>query len=153
MSSQNAKYLESKIFTAPPHRLHLMLLEGAIRFGRQAEAAMRRDDHVEASAPLLRVIDIVGELLAGVRQQKSAINNKLTDLYWFLYRCVAEAKINADVVRLAEALKLLEYERQTWLSVCERMAAVGNSSGPSGGAPRNSRAGSAAPSSQISWDA
>ena len=120
MSTQQSQYLETKVLTAPPHRLQLMLIEGAIRFGRQAEELLRKGDAVAAATPLLRVIDIVGEMLAGVREQKSDINRKLTSLYWFLFRRVSEAKIHSDVDKLAEALNLLEYERQTWSTVCEK---------------------------------
>ena len=42
---QKSSYLESKVLTAPPHRLHLMLIEGAIRFGRQADEALQRGEH------------------------------------------------------------------------------------------------------------
>jgi len=117
-------YLESKVTTAPPHRLHLMLIDGALRFGRQAADAMASDDHAAADAALIRVIDIVGELLAGVRASQSEINDRLAKLYWFLFQRVSAAKINADPGKLAEALGLLEYERETWQLVCEK-AAVG----------------------------
>ena len=60
MAAQNAQYLESKVLTAPPYRLHLMLIEGAIRFGRQAAEALERGDQVAAATPLMRVVDIVG---------------------------------------------------------------------------------------------
>jgi flagellar protein FliS len=126
MSVQNSHYLESKVLTAPPHRLHLLLIEGALRFGRQAEESLRRGDAAAAAAPLLRVIDIVGELLAGVRQRQSDINQQLTELYWFLFRRVSEAKIHSEAGKLAEALRLLEYERQTWAAVCEKFAADTN---------------------------
>jgi flagellar protein FliS len=122
---QHSTYLESKVLTAPPQRLHLMLLEGALRFGRQAEEALQRGDQTGAAGPLLRVIDIVGELLAGVRQGKLDVNKKLADLYWFLFRRVTEAKIHADAAALAEALRLLEYERETWQLVCEKNSATG----------------------------
>jgi flagellar protein FliS len=121
--TQPNAYLESKIMTAPPHRLHLMLIEGAIRLGRQAAAAMAGGDQRAAGATLLRVIDIVGELLAGVRATRSEINDRLAQLYWYLFQRVSEAKINADPGKLAEALELLEYERQTWRLVCEKAAA------------------------------
>jgi flagellar protein FliS len=123
MSTQQSQYLESKVLTAPPHRLHLMLIESAIRFGRQAEQLLRKGETVTAATPLMRVIDIVGEMLAGVREQKSEINRNLTSLYWFLFRRVTEAKIYADAEKLAEALSLLEYERQTWSAVCEKFGA------------------------------
>ncbi|MEX0613506.1 MAG: flagellar export chaperone FliS [Pirellulales bacterium] len=122
MSAQHSQYLEAKILTAPPNRLHLMLIEGAIRYGRQAEEALRRGDESAAAAPLLRVIDILGELVAGVRERESELNKKLADLYWFLFRRVTQAKINADMTALAETMQLLEYERQTWQLVCEKFA-------------------------------
>jgi flagellar protein FliS len=116
----HSPYLESKVLTAPPHRLHLMLIEGAIRFGRQAEEALRRSDPTAAAASLLRVIDIVGEMLVAVREQKSELNTKLAELYWFVFRRVTEAKIYADTTALADALRVLEFERETWQLVCEK---------------------------------
>lgn len=118
---QHSTYLESKVLTAPPQRLQLMLIEGALRFGRQAEESLRSGNRVAASAALLRAIDIVGELLAVARSQKSDLNKKVSDLYWFIFRRVSEAKINADLMALGEALRLLEFERETWQIVCEQL--------------------------------
>jgi flagellar secretion chaperone FliS len=122
MAAQHSQYLESKVLTAPPHRLHLMLIEGAIRFGRQAEEAIGAGNAAAASAPLLRVLDIVGEMLAAVRDRKSELNTKLAELYWFIFRRVTEAKIQGDAVALTEVLSILEYERQTWQLVCEKFS-------------------------------
>jgi flagellar protein FliS len=124
MSVAQSPYLESKVLTAPPHRLHLMLIEGAIRFGRQADEALRRGDHVAAATPLLRILDIVGEMLAGVRGQNADVNKRLTDLYWFLFRLASEAKIHSDAERLAALMRLLEYERQTWQMLCDKFAGM-----------------------------
>jgi flagellar protein FliS len=120
---QHATYLESKVLTAPPQRLHLMLIEGAIRFGRQAEDALRRGERVAAATPLLRTIDIVGELLAAVRANKNDLSKQIADQYWFLLRRVSEAKINSDPNALAEALRLLDFERQTWQMLCDKLSA------------------------------
>jgi flagellar protein FliS len=128
-ATHNSQYLESKVLTAPPQRLHLMLIEGALRFGRQAEDALRRGEQYAASAALLRVLDIVGELLAGVRTKKTALNGKIADFYWFLFRRFSFAKIHGDAAALAEVLRLLEYERQTWQLVCDKLDA--ESSAPS----------------------
>lgn len=131
---QNSTYLESKVLTAPPHRLHLMLIEGAIRFGRQADEALRRSEPAGASGtsadgPLLRVLDIVGEMLVGVREKKTELNQKLADLYLYVFCKVSEAKINSDAAALAEAMQILEFERQTWQLVCEKFGST------AGGAP------------------
>jgi flagellar protein FliS len=103
-----------------------MLIESAIRFGRQADEALARGDAVAASSPLMRVVDMVGELLAGVREGATDINKNLASLYWFLFRRVSEAKIHSDAAKLAEAMRLLEFERQTWLAVCERLESGGS---------------------------
>jgi flagellar secretion chaperone FliS len=121
--TQNSKYLESKVLTAPPQRLQLMLIEGALRFGRQAEEELRRNNHVTAAMPLLRVLDIVGEMLAAVREKKTELNVKLADFYWFLFRRISLAKVNGDATMLSEVLRLLEYERQTWQMVCDKLDA------------------------------
>jgi len=120
---QHSTYLESKVLTASPQRLHLMLIEGAIRFGRQAEESLRKGESASAAAPLLRTIDIVVELLAAVRANKSDLNKQIADQYWFLLRRVSSAKINSDAAALAEALRLLDYERQTWQLLCDKLSA------------------------------
>jgi len=100
-----------------------MLIEGAIRFGRQAADALHRGDELAADGPLMRVIDIVGELLAGLRQQNTELNKRIAEVYWYLFRTVSAAKINADAAKLAAAIELLEYERQTWQIVCQKLRA------------------------------
>jgi flagellar protein FliS len=126
MAQHSSQYLESKVLTAPPHRLHLMLIEGAIRFGRQAEVELNANNQAAASGPLMRVLDIVGELLAGIRQTKSELNDKLAAVYWYIFRRASEATMNSDKEALAEVLKLLEFERETWQKVCEKFGSVSN---------------------------
>jgi flagellar secretion chaperone FliS len=123
MAAQNSQYLESKVLTAPPQRLHLMLIEGAIRFGRQAEQELRTGGQPAAGPTLLRMLDIVGELLVGVRQTKSDINEKLAAVYWFVFRRVSEATMNGDNTALADVMRILEFERETWQKVCEKLSA------------------------------
>jgi flagellar secretion chaperone FliS len=119
--AQGIQYLEAKIRTAPSYRLHLMLVEGALRFGRQAEGALRRGDLAAADGPLMRVIDIVCEILAAVRERKTDLNTQIAKFYLYLFRLVSEAKVNDDVDKLAEALRLLEFERETWQLVCQKL--------------------------------
>ncbi len=122
MVHRREKYLEAKALTAAPHQLHLMLIEGAVRFGRRAEEAMRRGDSVAATEPLVRMLDIVGEMLAGVRGNKSKLNQQIADFYVYLFRTVSEAKVNDDAAKLADVLRLLEFERETWQLACDKLA-------------------------------
>lgn len=122
MSQQNS-YLESKVLTASPQQLHLMLIEGAIRFGRHSRVQLEQGNIVAADEPLERMLDIVEELLVGVRGKKSEINIKLAELYLFVFRRLAETKLEGDVAKLNEALGVLEYERETWQMACEQAEA------------------------------
>ena len=124
-------YLEARVLTAPSHRLHLMLVEGAIRVGQQAEQFLARGDLAGASPSLTRMIDIVGEMLVGVRQSKSELNEKIADFYWFVIRKITESITTSDAEPLRDAIKLLEYERQTWQLVCDKLGGTA----PATGAP------------------
>jgi flagellar secretion chaperone FliS len=130
---QNAHYLESRVLTAPPQRLQLMLIEGAIRFGREARAAMDNGDATAAATPLMRMFDVLAEMLAGAREKKTPLNEQIAALYTYLFRLVADAKVNENVEKLGEALELLEFERQTWQLVCDK---IGNSADSSNAAPQ-----------------
>jgi flagellar secretion chaperone FliS len=153
LAMQQSTYLESKVMTASPHRLHLMLIEGAIRFGRQAEAALKNGDSVAAAASLLRVVDIVGEMLVGVREFQSDLNSTIARLYWFLFRRAAEAKIHSDAAALTEVLSLLEYERQTWQMLCEQSIAIDPAAPPPPLSPAFGKGRPSAARSSISFEA
>ncbi len=152
MSQQHSQYLESKVLTAPPQRLHLMLIEGAIRFARQAECELAAGNAPAASAPLTRVLDIVGELLVGVRQTKSELNDKLAAVYWFIFRRVSEALIESDPRALGDVLRLLEFERETWQKVCEQIGGAGAMT-QTPPAPKLSSITSCSPTASISFQA
>jgi flagellar protein FliS len=151
---KNSSYLESKVLTAPPYRLHLMLIDGAIRFGRQADEALRRGDELAAAAPLVRVLDIIGELLVGVRENKTDLTLKIAELYLFIFRRVSEAKINADAAALGEALRLLDFERQTWQLACEKLGGDSSATPPSSPHLRSfDSTGSRGSKTGVSWQA
>ncbi len=116
-------YLESKVKTASSAQLHLMLIEGAVRFARQAEQAMLRDEEAKANAALTKVIDVVAEMLAGVRHADTEINRRLEELYQYTFATAVSAYVNFDSGKLADVLRVLEFERETWRLACERVHA------------------------------
>ncbi len=118
--AQPSGYFESKVMTASPAQLHLMLIEGAIRFCTKASQELERQNEGHANEAMMRAIDIVGELLAGVRGRDDEINRKLSDLYLFLFHTLTSAYVNTDAVKLADVLRILEFERETWQLACER---------------------------------
>ncbi|MGL4512128.1 MAG: flagellar export chaperone FliS [Lacipirellulaceae bacterium] len=114
MTDQRRGYLESKVNTASQAELHLMLLEGALRFGRDAEKGLLRADEVAANPPLARTIDILGELIASVRHSDDEVNVKLGKLYEFVLVQVTKAYAQGDHKPMGDALVILEFQRDTW---------------------------------------
>ena len=125
-------YLESQVRTATPQRLRLMLIEGALRFARQAEAAWSEPLEAAPMESLRRCRAILAELYGTVRKDALDIASQVADLYFFLYRQVVVAQADEDRQALADVIRVLEEERTTWQLVCEQLpeAPVASGGGP-----------------------
>jgi flagellar protein FliS len=126
-----SKHLEAKIKTASSAQLHLMLIEGALRFTMKAQQDLEKNNEGHANEAIVRAIDIVGELLAGVKGGETEINAKLADLYLYLFHTLTSAYVNTDATKLADVVRVLEFERETWRLACERVHAPQSTAVPS----------------------
>ena len=116
------QYLESKVFTASQPQLHIMLLEGALQFGRQAQTTWAAGANFAEVDPLLeRMSNIVDELTHGMSTANESLSQQLEEQYAFIYRELAACRINVDQSRLEACLDLLAYQRETWKLACERL--------------------------------
>ncbi len=114
-----SQYLESKVLTASQPRLHLMLLDGALRFGQQAKQTWGNDEeYAETDQFLSRIMDIVEELTSSVSPGEGEITKQLEEQYAFLYRELAACRINSDRQKFDECMKLLESTEKpgSWLA-------------------------------------
>jgi flagellar secretion chaperone FliS len=116
----NSQYLESKVLTASQPRLHLMLLESALRQCRVAHEAGAKEFWGEFDASLEKAMDIVEELTRSVTGQKSEISKQLEEQYAFLFRELTHSRFSMDLDKLASCAKLLDFERETWKLVCDK---------------------------------
>ncbi len=116
----NTQYLASKVLTAAQPRLHLMLIEGALRHCRVAQQATSPGLGADFQAALNKAMEIVEELVNSVTGQSSEISRKLEEQYAFLFRELASCRLSLDFVKLATCVKLLDFERETWKLVCDR---------------------------------
>ena len=120
--SATSQYLESKVFTASQPQLQLMLLDGALRFGRQAKELWNaKSPFAEVDQQLARMADIVDELTYGAAQGTTEISKQLEEQYAFIYRDLTSSRINQDTEKLDGCLLLLQYQRETWRLVCDRL--------------------------------
>jgi flagellar protein FliS len=124
MSTQTANnpYLRTKILTASPEELRMMLLDGAVRFAERAKEGLQRKDFEQAYDGFSRVQGIVMELLNSLRPEHAPdLCEKLASLYTYIYMELVRSCTERNVERLSAALDLLRYERDTWALALERL--------------------------------
>jgi flagellar protein FliS len=103
------------VLTASPHRLHLLVVDGAIRFARQAQAALLDRKWEQLDRLLSRSRDCVSELIGGLRPEQSPeLAAQCKELFVFAYRNLVQSDLERDAGRIEAAVKVLERHRETW---------------------------------------
>lgn len=108
-------YLKTRVMTASPQELRLMLYEGAIKFCRQAHHALTQQNYEDMYNALVRAQKIILELDNSLNHQHDPeLCERLSAIYNFLYRRLVEVNIERDPAIFTEVIELLEYEHETW---------------------------------------
>lgn len=116
-------YLRTKVLTATPEQLQLMLYDGAIRFAEQARTALQQKSYDQSYALLCRCQKIILELQCGLKHELAPeLCSKLSALYNFVFRKLVEANTQHSVPALDEALQILQYQRETWSLLLQKLA-------------------------------
>ncbi|MGB7158068.1 MAG: flagellar export chaperone FliS [Tepidisphaeraceae bacterium] len=119
-ASQN--YLRTKVLTATPEQLQLMLYDGAIRFGDQARLALHERRFEDSYRLISKVQKIITELSVTLKHDVAPeLCGKLSALYTFVYRKLIEANIEHELAPIDEALSILRYQRQTWAMLLDQL--------------------------------
>ncbi|PCI10773.1 flagellar export chaperone FliS [bacterium] len=115
-------YLRTKVMTASPEELRLLLLDGAVRFAHQARAGIQQSHPEMAYLGFNQCRDIILELLNTiVTQPAPAIAQSMRELYTFMYGELIKASMDSDLTKLNEIIGLLEYDRETWVLTMEQL--------------------------------
>ena len=125
MSSQDkaSAYLRSKVFSASPEELRLMLLEGAIRFARQGREGLATKNYEQSFNGLSSCKNILLELVTSMKTEVAPeLCARMRALYMFMYSRLIDANLEKSPEIVDEVVQLLEYERETWLLVMKRLA-------------------------------
>ena len=123
-------YLKTKILTASPEELRLMLYDGAIKFCHQAREAVANKNIEESYNCLMRAQKIVLELSTSLNHDVAPeLCERLSALYTYIYRLLVDANIQKQVGPIEEAQQLLEYERETWQMLLEKVTREGSQNG------------------------
>jgi flagellar protein FliS len=109
------------VAAADPHRLILMLLDGAIERIVSARVALG-NGAIEAKTRLLhRAVTIVNELRASINlEQGGELASNLGDIYDYCGRILLKANLENNAEPLDEAARLLREIRGAWMQIAPR---------------------------------
>jgi len=113
-SISHASYRESAILTAPPEQLVIMLYDGVHRFLLQSAAAMREGRHAEAGERLGRATAIIDELQCTLDLDAGEVAHRLSGIYVFCRRHLAEGLCERDADKLDRVDALLRELREAF---------------------------------------
>ena len=114
--NQYAQYNNSKILTASPAELTLMLYEGAIKFTNIAIMAIEKNDIEKAHNNIKRVERIIEEFRSTL-DHKYPVAEDFDRVYVYLLQRLFEANIKKDKEILEELNTHLRSMRDTWKEV------------------------------------
>lgn len=116
-----AAYNNSKIQTATPAELTLLLYEGAIKFTNIAIVAMEKNDVQKAHDNIMKTENIIEEFQATL-DHKYPVAKDFEAVYSYLLKRLFDANIRKDPEILEEVLRHLRTMRDTWKEVMAKTA-------------------------------
>lgn len=121
----NNPYLQQEVLTASPVRLRWMLISHAKDLCEGVESLWSKGENALGDQWLLRVRDILGELLSGVTDANPA-SSQVSDFYLFLLKTLSESERSRDLKQLGKLRELLAYEADTWQLLLNKSTSEAN---------------------------
>jgi flagellar protein FliS len=116
------EYLKTRVLTASPEQLQLMLYDGAICFCEQARSAIGENNIEESYRLINRAEKIVLELFNSMKEEiapETCAN--MRSLYLFCYDRLVQANMKKNLTSLDEALRILRHLKETWIMLMEKI--------------------------------
>ena len=114
-----AQYNNSRILTASPAELTLLLYEGAIKFGNIAILKMEQKDIQGAHNNIVRVEKII-DYLRETLDMKYAVAQDFENIYVYLSRRITDAMISKNPADMEEVVTHLRSVRDNWKEVMKK---------------------------------
>lgn len=123
MNDQANAYLRTRVMTASPEELRLMLLDGAIKFAQQGREGLAAKNYEMSFNGIDRCRNIILELIVTIREDVAPeLAKNVKALYTFFYNELTSASMEKSVTKLDKVIELLNYERETWVLAMEKLA-------------------------------
>ncbi len=118
MAPQNgyATYQRSRIMTASPAELTLMLYDGAIKFCNIALVGMENKDIEKTHNNIVKARNVIDELLSTLNH-KYPVAKDFENVYTYIRELLTEANVKKDPEILNMALTEIRGMRDTWKEV------------------------------------
>lgn len=115
---QSATYLETQVLTASPHRLHLMVVDAALRHARRGAEGIEQRQWDVMFLALSKSRDCLSELIGGLKPEVDPeLVEPTKQLFVFVYRNLAKADFERNAALVQDAIRVLEIHRETWLEL------------------------------------
>jgi flagellar protein FliS len=106
------------IAAADPHRLVLMLMDGALERLAKARGCLERGDIAGKAGLLHRTVGIIAELRASLDLGNGGpLAGNLDALYDYLERLLVRANIDNRTAQIDEAARLINEIRGAWVAI------------------------------------
>lgn len=116
-------YKHAAVETAAPDKLLIMLFQGGIKFLKQAEIGLERKDFEQVHNNLIKVQDILTELIQTLDMQQGEIAENLFRLYDFYRTEVFMANIKKDPEKIKAVLEFFIMFRDMWTEAALKVRA------------------------------
>jgi flagellar protein FliS len=129
--------VDTAVASADPHRLTLMLYDGALEAVRQAAAHMAQGNVADKGRMLGKAIRIVEEGLKASldRSAGGKLAQQLASLYDYASLRLLQANLRNDARALTEVSRLLEDLRSAWAQIGTQAPAAGAEAPPAASYP------------------
>ncbi|QLI80126.1 flagellar export chaperone FliS [Chitinibacter fontanus] len=119
MAAYSSQSLDADVNTASPHRLIVLLYDGAIKAVTIAKLHMQNMNIGEKGAAISKAISIIEEglRLSLDRESGGELAQNLDALYEYIAYLLLEANIQNDIEKLDTALSLLKDLKESWDSI------------------------------------
>ena len=116
--NQFAVYQDHAVTSQAPGHLIVMLVEGAVKFLRQAIADLEANNAAGKGEALTRAMDILEELNLSLDMDAGGeIATNLRSLYDFMHRHLMQAHVRNDPQRIREVVRILEDLNEGWRAI------------------------------------
>lgn len=112
-------YLQQEVMSASPPRLRWLLIQRACELCELVKHLWASDEPHQADQWLLRIREILSELIEGVKDRDNPLSKTITDFYIFIIQTVAQVERDRDSGKLEIIRDLLAIELETWRQVIE----------------------------------